>query len=373
MLADDEPYILEDLKNGIDWNSLNAEIVYAAGDGCKVKEYLSNNSVDLLILDIEMPGLTGIDIARLVYDNNIPSKIIFLTAYSEFQYARAALSYGVSEYVLKEDYVETLESVVKKVLATVDKKSNDLVDFVEKFLIQEADGIEKERFVARWNETEFVTVILKLENKGSFFETNSVVRKLQQHFEQCNIIIDKLSLYEYLCLIPAGCEMLKRRLEDIISYIKSELNIQCRIGISGKKSDISLLRESFIEAYEAINNVRTNDILFYSNIKGSNLVDTVCRIIGEKYGNKDLSLRTLANETYTSASYLSRKFSQEKGVTITEYINHHRIKKAVELFDTTDMFVYEVAERVGIDDSAYFSDLFKKYIGVSPKNYKKEN
>ena len=60
-------------------------------------------------------------------------------------------------------------------------------------------------------------------------------------------------------------------------------------------------------------------------------------------------------------------------MTITEYINQLRIKKAVELLDNSNMFVYEVAENVGIDDSAYFSELFKKYIGVSPKNYKKEN
>lgn len=86
--------------------------------------------------------------------------------------------------------------------------------------------------------------------------------------------------------------------------------------------------------------------------------------------SEDLSLESIADAVNANPSYLSRIFSKECGETITEYITRVRIEKAKELLRSSDYFVYQVSEATGFNDPAYFSTIFKKYTGMSPKEYK---
>ena len=85
----------------------------------------------------------------------------------------------------------------------------------------------------------------------------------------------------------------------------------------------------------------------------------------------ELSLSVLAETFDKNPSYLSNAFKKEVGDTITEYINKARIQASLRYFNTTNMSVGEVADAVGISDFGYFSKLFKKHVGVSPREYKK--
>lgn len=84
----------------------------------------------------------------------------------------------------------------------------------------------------------------------------------------------------------------------------------------------------------------------------------------------DLSLNRLAGLQNLSASYLSSLFKKETGVTLTEYVNKKRIKYAKQLLATTKIQVQTAAQHCGIDDVHYFTKLFKKYTGKTPKEYR---
>ncbi len=85
----------------------------------------------------------------------------------------------------------------------------------------------------------------------------------------------------------------------------------------------------------------------------------------------DLSLRTLASHFHVTSSYLSTLFRKETGFTLTEYVNRKRIEHAVFLLNSTDMQIQTIASYCGIPDVNYFSKLFKKHIGQTPKEYRK--
>lgn len=85
---------------------------------------------------------------------------------------------------------------------------------------------------------------------------------------------------------------------------------------------------------------------------------------------ESLSLETIADHVHVNPSHLSRTFKKECGENITEYINKVRIEKAQELLSFSNTLAYEVAEKVGFNDPAYFSSIFKKYTGLSPKEFK---
>ena len=85
--------------------------------------------------------------------------------------------------------------------------------------------------------------------------------------------------------------------------------------------------------------------------------------------DEDLSLSVLASHFDKNATTLSSAFTKEVGMNVTNFIHRTRIEKALHLFNTTKMSVSDVALAVGFQDFAYFSRLFKKQIGCSPREY----
>ncbi|MBP1576519.1 MAG: AraC family transcriptional regulator, partial [Oscillospiraceae bacterium] len=84
----------------------------------------------------------------------------------------------------------------------------------------------------------------------------------------------------------------------------------------------------------------------------------------------NLSLSTLAAMQNVSAGYLSSLFKQETGETLTEHVNRKRVKFAMRLLGTTRLQVQTIAQHCGILDVHYFSKVFKKYAGMTPKEYR---
>lgn len=101
VIVDDEPFVLEDLKEAIDWAGSNFEIVYSSTDPVSVLSYIETNPVDLLITDISMPQLSGLELIRLAKKANSLLMILVLSAYDNFEYVRTALRNGAENYLLK--------------------------------------------------------------------------------------------------------------------------------------------------------------------------------------------------------------------------------------------------------------------------------
>ena len=86
----------------------------------------------------------------------------------------------------------------------------------------------------------------------------------------------------------------------------------------------------------------------------------------------DLSLKTQAQLLNVNASYLSTLFKKETGMTLTDYVNKKRMENAVFLLNSTNMQIQNIAQYCGIPDVNYFTKIFKKYIGKTPKEYRGE-
>ena len=101
MVADDEPLMRKAMVSLTNWHELGCEVVYTAENGQQVMENLKEIKPDILITDIKMPGKDGIEIARYIWEEKLPIKIILLTAYADFSYAQSAVKYNVVDYVTK--------------------------------------------------------------------------------------------------------------------------------------------------------------------------------------------------------------------------------------------------------------------------------
>ena len=117
LIADDEMLIRKGLLS-LNWSSIGIDEVYSASNGNEVEELLLSEHIDLAMLDIRMPGKSGLELAELVQRHSLDTAIILLTGFSDFEYARQALRSGVFEYILKPIYpreiLETVDAVQKR-------------------------------------------------------------------------------------------------------------------------------------------------------------------------------------------------------------------------------------------------------------------
>lgn len=112
LIADDEKNIREGLKCILDWESLGFHICGEASNGEDALSSILQNNPSLVLLDIRMPKLTGIDIIRIAREQGYEGKFIILSGYSDFAYAQAAIRYGVDFYLTKPiDEDELLSSI----------------------------------------------------------------------------------------------------------------------------------------------------------------------------------------------------------------------------------------------------------------------
>lgn len=256
MIVDDEPIVRKGLISFIDWPQLECKIVYEAANGIEAFNKTAELSPDIIISDIKMPGMNGLELAEKIRQDFPSTKIILLTGYSDFYYAQAAIKHGVIDYVLKASAIENISSAVEKTKKIIDMER---------------------------------TTNLRLQN---------IERVIDAGLADVTASLDKVS----------------------INYI------------------VKKAKEYILQNY-----------------------------------TQKISLKNVADNVHVNSSYLSRLYSKEMGETIIETINKLKIEKAKELLKETIMKTNEISQAVGIEDSAYFSHLFKKYIGLSPMEYRIKN
>lgn len=131
MIVDDNHISVEGILKNINWERLDAAVISCQYDGTAAKRTLEATTVDLIISDIEMPGLNGLELAELALKTNSFTKIILISAFDEFEYARQALRIGAFDYVEKPLDYSYLSEKVEKALNLLTKEQQEL-DLLEK-------------------------------------------------------------------------------------------------------------------------------------------------------------------------------------------------------------------------------------------------
>ncbi len=114
-LADDEIWETIGLKKLIEKSGLPLQVVGEAENGIVALQQIEEKRPDILISDIRMPGLNGLELSQKIKEKGLDMAIILLSGYAEFEYARSALRYGVEDYLLKPVEQEMLEKALRKI------------------------------------------------------------------------------------------------------------------------------------------------------------------------------------------------------------------------------------------------------------------
>lgn len=217
LLVDDEPFILQGLSVIIDWNSEGFEIVGKASNGLEALKILREENIDLVIADIKMPEMTGIELLEKVRKENISDAFfVILSGYSDFEYARRALQNECLDYILKPVGQEELIKVLHKVRDICEtsnrKREDDTVMEREAFARNmipichgryRLDNIEYvKRYLGGDKSFRYINVELDVGNADIRRLTDTEKRQLQRElYQKCILLFPER---EYLCMIDTS-------------------------------------------------------------------------------------------------------------------------------------------------------------------------
>lgn len=359
-LVEDEAVIRRGIRDTIDWQSNGFEFVGEAGDGEYAYPLILKTEPDILLTDVKMPFMDGLELGRLVKKALPKTRIVILSGCNEFDYAKEAIKIGISDYIVKPVTAADLTGALKKVAEAIREE-------------QEQSRLLERYFVSYEKYTEFLDQT----------DYSGVNRKLIEDFlrlgsaEECGSFIDEffaavgennyrsLLLRQYMAMDIYFC---------VQSFLKS-------LHIESEKIPVEF--KNIKQISKVIENVdMTADYLkklFFcaltmrdqnSNDRYGDLIREAKNYIVKYSGNSDFSLNMIATHIGISESYFSSIFKRETGESFVEYLTKVRIDKACELLRCTTLRMAEIGERVGYKDPHYFSAIFKKLVGQSPKAYK---
>lgn len=332
IVVDDELIIRKGITNFINNEIDGFEAVQSFRDGDEAVEFLKTNDVDLVISDIKMIHMSGIELAKYIYENKPFIKVVLLSGYKEFEYARSAIQYKVKNYILKPTNFEEF----RKTLAEI------------KLEMDSAPPLERELFLDKVKLV-FCDIISNTRDEAkeallSVFKdcTNHSVNYIRQYiYDLYEIIFDKLKLYFKIQINP-----------DKFGH--------SRLLEQGSYDEV----KNF--AFEILENIM-NCLSLEVQVPNDYLLRDAKKFIDENFG-EDISLQDVADKVFLSSVYFSRFFKKQTGENFSDYLLRIRMEHAAKLLKQ-NIKIAEVSAACGYNNSGYFSRIFKEYYNCIPKEY----
>lgn len=511
LLVDDDDFVREGLKETIEWDELGFCVVGEARNGKQALAILAKEQIDLVVTDIRMPVMDGLELVDHIKKMEIETEVIILTGYDEFDYAKKAINNGVTLYILKPVNTEELLNSLLKIKIKI-KKNNESNKALKNY--KENLPVLKQTFLMNLVKEDMSEVdmnknlmMFEIASLDMTFYVVDILLKESEHIKQINEILeeqlisdfgDKYHLFRLfekeLCVIVflsnfQNFSTIKNCFKSVLTIVQTEHGKILSIGVGKPHVGYKNMKEAYIEAAEATNyrvvmgwgNVlcleelrkRPKALMVYSGQDISEVVDEfkngnynkgkailrgkyrrfieegivnidyirkfslqvlfeidlkvlkpnigLDEILGvdflpnkelheldtielmrdfmekitteiveyltncsknryrkevaeaitiiEKEYKSDLSVENVAENLFISSSHFMHIFKKETGMSFNEYLLKFRFEKAKELLSTRNYKVHDICKMVGFNDPKYFSKIFKRETGVTPKQY----
>lgn len=307
------------------------QVLFEAQNGKEALHLLENEKIDLLITDIRMPIMDGIELLQAVRERKLCRCVVLLSEYEDFAYAKSGISLGAFEYCVKPMDEEQLKVLLKKVKGYLDEEGNDRISAIPETKILPEMVIRNDSNTKRTVHRILMLIAEKKKEERHRFIIciwDSLVKE---------IFAEKPVLKEYL-FIPDLRDSLNQNPEHRFS------------------EEVENLRRTVGKLLIATKNP---------------LILSVCETVLAEVEN-GISLAAAAERFYVNKAYLSHLFKAETELSFVEYVTGVKMQRAKRLLYDKRNRVYEVAAKLGYEDTEYFSRIFKEYEGVTPTIFRKE-
>lgn len=501
MIIDDEKTVREGIRELIDWEAAGFRLGTSGKDGRDGLVNILRENPELVLIDIKMPGLNGLEVIKEAKSQGFKGHFLILTGFSEFEYAKSAISMGVDGYLLKpideDELLEYAERIRKQLeeeisLQSYHSQNEDKArqELLRRVVLNEGEPEQLEEEIGLYRLALdagcFCVALCREEETEQERDGKGLREKARRLIEGDNACIGMFSIEDQMVLVGRSIEYslwknrLSKRMKRVESYFGSGLKIAignnvrswqelfCSYesarylmdqafvfdrediltidlicGLEGSREAVSiewmemlievgevegikramdmfrdyctwhLLKEAEIKlllvqdlvqlqlrlskkyASPALSNEALQgllkELMAAEDMQGllgcyERALTSLSRKIGaggggniirrvyyymEKNYDKDLKLEGIAKTFNYNSAYLGKLFRKEMGENFNNSLDMIRITNARRLLQETNLKVYQISEQVGYSSIDYFYMKFKKYVGISPKEYRK--
>lgn len=405
VFADDETLVRSKISAMVDWNSAGFSLVACCANGYELMEQMEKDMPDLVILDINMPFIDGIEAARQIRHSYPHVKLVFLTSYADFDYAQQAVELNAMKYIVKPASAQELFKVLTEARDALDaeqKRVRRLVELEHSYrcnnqvLMQDilSEVAKSDTIYERaescgflWTaDTAFQVAVFSPDQTGRgtywenvpeqtlLFALYNVTAELAEN-EQLGYVQVHGNVVSLIGTAPPEtleCEM-QEFAESILRVVSTKLYFTVTAGLGGVCRGCANVAGSFAEAENALKlRVRHagNRLFTAQDLQqtfcGHMAVWNAINYIESAYADPELSADTVCEHLHVSPSYLRALFKQQTGLPIIGYITKARMERAKSLLAEEGLKNYRIAELTGYSDPHYFGYCFKRYFGVTP-------
>ncbi len=406
-LVDDEIVVREGIRESFPWEESPYTLVGEAPDGEMALPMIRDTNPDIVITDIRMPFMDGIELCNILRSQLPWIGIIVLSGYDEFEYARKCIQLGVREYLLKPINAGDLRQVLDKVSSQIneERKSREHAESLRsrtetgrRFVVEKLIG---SLYSEEAMEEDAVNALEELRSMGcsvhapyyvvidAAFEPVSKGQEIAAELIQLSggsVHASPGRTGTRLLVLGNTPEDAEERVYATATSLAQDLErAECadiRIGIGDIVDKPGEIYKSFKTARHIrhiLVEKKEGKVLICGtrelgdaggDVKTSAVINDAKLYMTQHFTDSSLMLQDVAKAVGMSNSRFSTVFSQQNGQTFTEYLMSLRLSKAKELLRTTDRRSSQIAFEVGYNDAHYFSYIFKKNAGMTPSEYR---
>ncbi|GIQ65655.1 DNA-binding response regulator [Paenibacillus cisolokensis] len=382
LIVDDESVIREGIERTLKKHFPEHRIDLAAGPEEAVR-LLRSKPVDLVLTDIRMPGMTGLELMNMSRGRHPDIKWVVMSAYSEFAYAQEAVRLGAKDYLLKPIGKEALVELIARVGEEIARESEwsrarSLLETNLKYL--------REAVFARWvsgldigrldmksfieDYPRFHLVMVKMESDRAMqlehFIVENVLSELIGQYGKGFVTSQGGSSLLGLVAVEAG-DGVSGLVDELKKHLRRCLKVPFQVLHTDEIRDFGEVPERVRGLGEAS---ATQSFEHYAS-GGDQAIEVALQYIKAHYRD-ELTLEKVAAVVYLNPVYFSQLFKQKTGRGFKEYVTQLRLEYARELLRNPRIKLADVAERSGYQDMRHFSQLFRRKYNVTPSEYRQK-
>lgn len=427
LVVDDEKEIRDGISSW-DWKSLGIHVAGCCAHGLEALKFISATPVDIVVTDIRMPFMTGLELMEELSRQYPFVYTILLSGYSEFEYARKGIQIGAVDYLLKPISYPDMAASLQKLTARLDeqnqmqyrmsvlrRKSRQLSkelrsEFLDSMFQSplsqdeiEYNGAEGELLL---NMDAYSAAILRLDRASMngqslspkeldlfVFSLDSILNKIWDGEGHGYHLVNGETALVYL--LSKGIPE-QERFEDLTRQMlkyKGLFRTTFSIVVGPTVDSPRNIFKSMSAARLQLPRCKENSIFIcppadgpgagadagsgahdgQSERVGFSKPDNAILAKARKYiqdnYSRSITLKEVAGSVFVSPGHLSSLF-KDSNEPFLKFLTTIRMKKAMALLDDPKYKIYDVVEMVGYSDPAYFSEVFKKYTGKTPNEYR---
>ena len=373
LLVDDEPFILEGLSVLIDWNKEGFEIAAKVSNAYEALEVLAREQIDLMITDIKMPGMTGLELVEKIRREKLSGAYFaMLSGYNDFEYVRTALHNECLDYLLKpidkEELLRMLDRVRQcfEALRQKQRETNAFLgggaDFLTSLRNFDPGSDVNRNDADRTVDKQLIDELIRAVKINDREDISRYARQLYADMTKeksdaamINMAVNYL-MFELLHLASEQDENCSQG--DVVQFIR-----EAALDKADSEDDEASLTALLLEYGDYLMDLRAS--------QSHGVLSRIEEDIKQNY-KENLTLKDMGKKYYVNAAYLGQSFKKQYGESFKDYLNRVRIEKAVELLLYSDKKIYEIAEEVGYKDLDYFINKFIALKGCTPAKYRKQ-